>query len=77
MDNRENVNMAMLSYIKMMSQGDKEILWRCGLYKALKTPQFMSDQRLLVNIVSHWDRRRYIFHLPQVGDVMVTPGDIR
>lgn len=77
MDNRENIGMAMLSYMEMASQEDREILYRCGLYKALKTPQYALDQRLLVNIVSHWDRRRYVFHLPQVSDVMVTPRDIR
>lgn len=69
--------MAMFNFIKMMSREDKGVLRRCSLFKALKTPQYTSDQRLLVDIVSHWDRRRHIFHLPQVGDMTVTPKDIQ
>lgn len=73
-ENCRNIGMVMLSFIEIMTREDREILWRCGLLKVTRMPQYMSNQRLLIDIMSHWDRSRYVFHLPQVGDVSVTPG---
>lgn len=76
-ENCKNIGMAMLSFIEMISREDKGVLQRYMLLKVVRTPQYMLDQRLLIDIVSYWNRRRHVFHLPQVGDVTVTPGDIR